>query len=1510
MVEGSAADTTNVTFAGTVTDATHYIEVKTDAAATYGRHQGVWSTSKYRLTSTAGGQNLINIQDDYFRVTGLQMSCAGSCINILVNTPNGHTSDIRISNNILVNDATAAAGVGFSDPNWGTNNTLWNNIIYATGGTGNIGVRFLNTGTSQNKAYNNTIVGFSEGIHKYGITTLKNNLFSANTTDVGNGPATDTYNATNNDNTKGLSAGGTGNRFSQTFTFAGAGNYHLASTDAGAKGYGVSDPGAGLFSDDIDGQTRSSSWDIGADQYVTYTIGGTISGLTGTVVLQNNGGDNLTLSSNGLFTFATALAMGSSYSVTVSSQPVGQSCTVGSGSGIVASSNVTSVSVTCTTLDASGPTPGNSGTITTASITDQGLILNWTKSTDNVSAQANLQYRVFKSTSNNIDTVANVFANGTALNATTSDIATLNVSSLNPSSTYYFNVLVVDEAGNTTAYTMKSQATLADSIQPVVDEFTIPSTASSLTVNINSFTAHDDIAVTGYMATTSSSAPASGDSTWLGSAPTTYTFATSGALTLYGWVKDAAGNVSLSASASITITLPTGNVYWVSPTGAATWVNCHSDTALSGASACSRTTALTNAVAGDTVYFRNGTYSVTGSGLDYEGLKSSNSGTSQSNRITFARYSNEVPIITSSAPVAYGIYLSGNSYIKIDGFTFQDIATWVYIIKSSSYNEITNSTFTSTTGHEAGGGITISGTLSCAGLNCWNTHNWIHGNTFSKRLTTPCGEGANLLTIGQAYGAGNTVNNDNYNTIENNTFAYSAHGGIENNSMYTVIRNNFLHNEPWISGCTNYQQATSNTSLTINTSNQTLTTQTGLSYGVNDPIGIIYASDYSKAMSGIVQSYNSGTGQLVVRNIKTSGSGTYSNWILSQKNVPYYDNANYNGLFGHRNIQIGDDYARDATHVLLEGNRLGNAGNNPGNGGPSNLDLASPKNIVRYNDIFNGMASGIYFKYSNSTWWSGETCTTSRVGNNGACGGMFNRVYNNTIYHNGYGDNWRIYGNMNNAYNGEGIAQWDLNGTGPTGNVIKNNIVYDNKEGDICQLGLYDTACTPESWDTLISNWITTNGDPKFVSADVSDATSETLPNFSLQSSSSLINGGTYLTQASGSGSNSTTLVVGDALYFQDGTWGSDLARGVNFYPDWIAIGNINNIVQISSINYSTNTITLASPMTWSNGANIWLYKKSDGVRVLYGLSSDYGAHEYASAEVSSTKAITSFDFNSLSPTVTGSVSEGGHTVSLTVPYGTSVTALVPTISITGSSVSPASNVAQNFTSPVSYTVTAADSSTQAYTVTVTIAPIGTHTITASAGGNGSISPSGSVSVNDGSDQAFTITPNSGYHIDTVTADSVAVSATSPYTFTNVTANHTISATFVADAVVVVSGGGGGGSSSGGSGYAYNYNQILNNAINNKTIQPVVNQSTSYIFTKNMTVNTRSTDIMTLQQFLNRNGYPVATSGPGSLGNETNYFGTLTFKALIRFQRSVGLPATGYFGPMTRELIKKSKVFK
>jgi Leucine-rich repeat (LRR) protein len=78
-----------------------------------------------------------------------------------------------------------------------------------------------------------------------------------------------------------------------------------------------------------------------------------------------------------------------------------------------------------------------------------------------------------------------------------------------------------------------------------------------------------------------------------------------------------------------------------------------------------------------------------------------------------------------------------------------------------------------------------------------------------------------------------------------------------------------------------------------------------------------------------------------------------------------------------------------------------------------------------------------------------------------------------------------------------------------------------------------------------------------------------------------------------------------------------------------------------------------------------------------------------------------------------------------------------------------------------------------------------TFTITASAGLNGSIAPSGAVSVNYGSDQTFTIAPDPGYHVESVSVDGGALTPPpTTYTFTNVSANHTISATFSINATI------------------------------------------------------------------------------------------------------------------------------
>ncbi len=79
-----------------------------------------------------------------------------------------------------------------------------------------------------------------------------------------------------------------------------------------------------------------------------YSVGGTVTGLNGTLVLRNNGGDDLTITASGAFTFAARVASGASYAVTVRTQPTGQNCSVAGGTG-TASANVTTVLVACTT---------------------------------------------------------------------------------------------------------------------------------------------------------------------------------------------------------------------------------------------------------------------------------------------------------------------------------------------------------------------------------------------------------------------------------------------------------------------------------------------------------------------------------------------------------------------------------------------------------------------------------------------------------------------------------------------------------------------------------------------------------------------------------------------------------------------------------------------------------------------------------------------------------------------------------------------------------------------------------------------------------------------------------------------------------------------------------------------------------------------------------------------------------------------------------------------------------
>lgn len=226
----------------------------------------------------------------------------------------------------------------------------------------------------------------------------------------------------------------------------------------------------------------------------------------------------------------------------------------------------------------------------------------------------------------------------------------------------------------------------------------------------------------------------------------------------------------------------------------------------------------------------------------------------------------------------------------------------------------------------------------------------------------------------------------------------------------------------------------------------------------------------------------------------------------------------------------------------------------------------------------------------------------------------------------------------------------------------------------------------------------------------------------------------------------------------------------------------------------------------------------------------------------STSKSISSFGFNSLSPSVNGSINESNKTVSLVVPSGTSVTSLTPTITIsTGASVSPNSGVAQNFTTPVVYTVTAEDSSTVEYTVTVTVL---------ASEDNGTETNTGPRS--SGSRRPHTLLPS----LPPISSIESQI-------------------------------------------------KILQQQVNilREALRKLSGDSS--VFLRGLSLGMKGEDVRLLQKKLNEKGFILTVSGPGSPGQETDNFGVLTYKALVGFQKKNGIPATGYFGPLSKEALTK-----
>jgi hypothetical protein len=211
-----------------------------------------------------------------------------------------------------------------------------------------------------------------------------------------------------------------------------------------------------------------------------------------------------------------------------------------------------------------------------------------------------------------------------------------------------------------------------------------------------------------------------------------------------------------------------------------------------------------------------------------------------------------------------------------------------------------------------------------------------------------------------------------------------------------------------------------------------------------------------------------------------------------------------------------------------------------------------------------------------------------------------------------YNNDW-IDGDNQDTGNGGGINGWFH---GSTGGADLNDIFYFTfAANDFNTYACGDTACTGFQYGHSIAfcttspcsihshvygvgNFTDDPGNiqvnPNFVNYAGND--------FHLTSGSPAIGAGSNLTTVAGSDSGSgSALVVSDAGYFQDG-YGIPGVEG-----DWIRVGPTAT-AQILSVNYNTNTLTLANPMSRSPGDPVYLFKDSSGRQVLYGSAPDIGA--------------------------------------------------------------------------------------------------------------------------------------------------------------------------------------------------------------------------------------------------------------------------------------------------------------
>ena len=265
-------DTTAFTIDGWTTSSTQYIRIY---AATGEGHAGYWDTSKYYLSAT--NANLISVVEDNVRIEGLQIQLTLNAVNDLAALKVTGTGDVRVSRCIARCVVTSDAGVDAIDGFWlAGGGKVYNCVAFGFKET----TTFRGSGFKANVAtgtfYNCTAYDCDYGFRSlFGLMLAKNCLsFGTGTKDFFEVfDAASDYNCSEDNTAPGahslINKASTDIDFlSTTYTDA---NFLAIDSTSVAVGAGTNDPASGLYSDDIRGTTRTSTWDIGADEYALST---------------------------------------------------------------------------------------------------------------------------------------------------------------------------------------------------------------------------------------------------------------------------------------------------------------------------------------------------------------------------------------------------------------------------------------------------------------------------------------------------------------------------------------------------------------------------------------------------------------------------------------------------------------------------------------------------------------------------------------------------------------------------------------------------------------------------------------------------------------------------------------------------------------------------------------------------------------------------------------------------------------------------------------------------------------------------------------------------------------------------------------------------------------------------------------------------------------------------------------------------------------------------------------